>query len=181
MDVDKLLRMQKSLMDEVPHDVRPDVFSLMVKSARVIETLLTYLGSCGHKPWRPNPLDIEVRKDLMEQFLLEVERLEHLSELIPEERSVVVNPDMSRLVVSCLGVIEETIEYLVSVNTKSRKEQLEEITDILFFFLEMILLGKFTPTEIEMEYERKHAVNLERYKRGKEGDFRWDKRHKGGL
>jgi len=94
----------------------------------------------------------------------------------------------ARRMVSGLGIIEETLEYLNSTGHKpwrpkplSREEQLEEVTDILFFYLETVILGEFTWAEIEEEYIRKHAVNLERYRRAKEGDYGWDQRDKGGL
>ena len=181
MDVDNLLKMQKDLMEKVPHNVRPDVIPLMVKSVRIIETLLNYLGSCGHKPWRPIPLDPEVQKDRMEQFQLEAERFELLSELPASDRSIQADKKITRMITSSLGIIEETVEYITSINAKSRPEQLEEITDILFFYLEAIILGGFTPAEVEEEYKRKHAVNLKRYENGKMGDYSWDKRDEGVL
>ncbi len=119
MSLEKLLGMQKQLMEKVPHDVSPLTARRMVSGLGIIEETLEYLNSTGHKPWRPIPLP--------------------------------------------------------------REAQLEEITDILFFYLEMVILGDFTWQEIEEQYVLKHAINLERYKRGKEGDFGWDKRSEGGL
>lgn len=97
--------------------------------------------------------------------------------------------DTGRRMISGLGIIEETLEYLNSTGHKpwrpnplSKEDQLEEITDILFFYLEMILLSGFTWEQIKEEYVRKHAENLERYRRAKEGDYGWDKRaEKEGL
>ncbi|GAI45205.1 unnamed protein product, partial [marine sediment metagenome] len=86
----------------------------------------------------------------------------------------------TRRLIASFGVIEETLEYLDCAD-KDRPHALEEITDILFFYLELVLLGGFTWQEIEEEYVRKHAVNLERYKRAKEGDYGWNKRGKGEL
>jgi len=117
--MEKLIEMQRELMDHVPHDVDATTARRMITGLGVIEETLEYLNSTGHKPWRPIPL--------------------------------------------------------------SRKDQLEEITDILFFYLELVILGGFTWAEIEEEYVRKHAVNLERYRRAKEGDYSWDKRSEGGL
>ena len=118
--MDKLLDMQKQLMEKVPHGVTEETARRMVAGLGVIEETLEYLNSTGHKPWRPTPL--------------------------------------------------------------KREDQLEEITDILFFYLELIILSGFTWAEIEKEYTRKHAENLERYRRAKEGDYGWDKRgEKGGL
>ena len=86
-----------------------------------------------------------------------------------------------------LGVMEETHEYLNAVGRKPwrphslPKEQcLEEIVDILFYYLELVLLSGFTWSEIVEEYKRKHAENLERYERGFKGDYSWDKRGKKG-
>ena len=95
----------------------------------------------------------------------------------------------ARRMVSGLGIIEETLEYLNSTGHKpwrpnplGRKDQLEEITDILFFYLELVILGGFSWAEIEEEYIRKHAENLERYRKANEGDYGWDKRgEKEGL
>jgi len=117
--INKLLEMQKQLMEKVPHDVTPLTSRRMVSGLGIIEETLEYLNSTGHKPWRPNPLP--------------------------------------------------------------RKAQLEEITDILFFYLEMVILSTFDWAEIEEEYVRKHAVNLERYRKAKEGDYSWDERAQGGL
>jgi len=117
--VEKLIEMQKDLMAKVPHTVRPEVERSRTAGLGLIEEVLEYLNSLGHKPWRPNPLP--------------------------------------------------------------REDQLEEITDCLFFYLELIILSGFTWAEIEEEYVRKHAVNLERYRRAKEGDYGWDNRSKGGL
>jgi len=118
--LEKLLGMQQELMEKVPHGVSELTARRMVAGLGVIEEVLEYLNSTGHKPWRPNPL--------------------------------------------------------------SKKDQLEEITDVLFFYLELILLSGFKWDEIEKEYYRKHAENLERYRRAKKGDYGWDKRgEKEGL
>ncbi len=114
--MEHLINKQRQLMEEVPHDVTPLTARRMVAGLGVIEEVLEYLNSTGHKPWRPNPL--------------------------------------------------------------SREDQLEEITDILFFYLELVILGGFSWQEIEEEYVRKHAVNLERYRRAKEGDYGWNHRGK---
>jgi len=114
--VDKLLNMQKELMEKVPHGVTEEATRRMVAGLGVIEETLEYLNSTGHKPWRPIPLP--------------------------------------------------------------REDQLEEVTDILFFFLELVILGGFTWQEIEQEYRRKHAINLERYRRAREGDYKWNHRGK---
>jgi len=82
-----------------------------------------------------------------------------------------------------LGIIEETLEYLNAIGRKPwrprplhRGHQLEEVTDILFYYLELILLSGFTWDDIVIEYNRKHAINLKRYEDGAKGDFSWDDR-----
>lgn len=94
----------------------------------------------------------------------------------------------ARRMVAGLGVIEETLEYLNSTGHKpwrpiplSEADQLEEITDILFFYMELVVMSKFTWGQIETEYNRKFLVNLERYERALKGDYDWDKRSEGGL
>jgi len=117
--VEKLIEMQKVLMEKVPHGISEITGRRMVSGLGIIEETLEYLNSTGHKPWRPIPL--------------------------------------------------------------SREDQLEEIADIMFFYLELVVLSGFTWEEVEKEYYRKHAVNLERYRRAKEGDYDWNNRGKGGL
>ena len=94
----------------------------------------------------------------------------------------------ARRMVAGLGLIEETLEYLNSTGHKpwrpnplSEADQLEEITDILFFYLELIAMSGFTWGQIEAEYDIKYKINLERYRRAKNNDYRWDKRGQGGL
>ncbi len=120
------------------------------------------------------PIDLEGLLDLQKQLMAKV----------PHSISEVT----ARRMVSGLGLIEETLEYLNSTGHKpwrpmpqSEEAQLEEITDMLFFYLELIAMSGFTVDQIGKEYIRKHAVNLERYKRGKKGDYGWDDRGKGEL
>ena len=110
-----------------------------------------------------------------------------LMDKIPHKHEI---KDMHQgLVVAGFGVIEEVLEYLNTIGFKSwrplpltEEEQLEELTDILFFYLEMIILSGFTPDQVERQYHIKHGVNLERYRKAKEGDYGWDKRsEKEGL
>ncbi len=113
-----------------------------------------------------------------------IEMQQQLMEKVPHE----VSDLTARRMVSGLGIIEETLEYLNSTGHKPwrpnplpRPAQLEEITDILFFYLELIILGGFSWQEIEEEYVRKHAENLERYRRAEKGDYGWNHRDKGEL
>jgi len=82
-----------------------------------------------------------------------------------------------------VGIIEETLEYLNSIGRKPWRpialpleSQKEELVDILFYYLELILLSGFSWEEVVEEYKRKHAINLERYRKGKDGDYSWDDR-----
>lgn len=118
----------------------------------------------------------------MEQLL---EMQKQLMEKVPHDISQIT----ARRMVAGLGIIEETLEYLNSTGHKpwrpnplSEEEQLEEITDILFFYLEEVAMSGFPWERIEAMYHKKHAINLERYRKGLEGDFSWDKRgQKEGL
>ena len=80
-----------------------------------------------------------------------------------------------------MGIMEEVHEYLNSIGRKPWRptplpleQQLEEITDILFYYLELILLSGFSWEEICSEYKRKHTINLKRYSDGANGDYSWD-------
>lgn len=99
-----------------------------------------------------------------------------------------IPPELIPRVVAGLGIIEETLEYLNTLGVKSwrpyplpKPKQIEELVDGLFFHLEMMIFSEFTIEEIVAEYKRKHAVNLDRYKRAKCGDWSWDDRGKGEL
>jgi len=118
----------------------------------------------------------------MEQLL---EKQKQLMEQVPHGVSELT----ARRMVAGLGLIEETIEYLNSTGHKpwrpaplSEEEQLEEITDQLFFYLEEVILSGFSWNQIQDMYYKKHAINLDRYERAKRGDTSWDKRsEKEGL
>ena len=58
-------KMQRALMEKVPHDVRPDVERIRTSVFGIIEEALEYLNSLGHKPWRPNP---QPRNEQLEEF-----------------------------------------------------------------------------------------------------------------
>jgi len=99
----------------------------------------------------------------------------------------VIKPEHQGLVVAACGVIEEAVEYLNAIGFKSwrpnplsREEQLEELVDQFFFWMEEVILSGFTWEEVEAEYRRKHAVNLKRYEDPKKGEFGWDTRGKKG-
>lgn len=112
-----------------------------------------------------------------------IEKQKELMSHIPHGH--IIKSGHQALVVAACGVIEEVMEYLNSIGFKSwrpnplpKGEQLEELTDIVFFVAELIILSGFSWAEVEEEYVRKWKVNLERYRRAKEGDFRWDLRGK---
>jgi len=106
-------------------------------------------------------------------------RQRQLMAYVPHEVSIV---NLHRLVAG-KGLIEEVLEYLNSTGTKPwrpeplpEQSQLEELTDILFFFLELIEMSGFTLDQIETEYHRKWSVNMSRYEQGKAGNYNWDDR-----
>lgn len=177
----ELLIKQGELMEQVPHDVRPEIQGRMVVSEAIITSVLEYLGSCGHKPWRPDPLSPEIQRDkLMDAYdYLGLLIRDHVS---PPYCGPGIAQTQLRRKVSIFGIMEECLEYSAETDRDKAGPMLEEITDILFFYLELVLLSGFTWPDIVTEYHRKHAVNLERYKRGKEGDYGWDNRgEKEGL
>lgn len=115
------------------------------------------------------------------QHLLDKQRV--LMDHIPHGH--VIEQDKQASVVAGYGIIEETLEYLNSIGFKSwrpnplpQELQLEEITDILFFYLELVLFSAFSWEDIEAEYHRKWEVNMERYRKAKKGDYSWDDRGK---
>lgn len=99
-------------------------------------------------------------------------------------------PELMAHQITCgLGVIEETLEYLNAIGRKPwrptplpEEDRLEELSDILHFYLELILRSPFSWGEVVVAYKKKHQENLQRYEKGKAGDFSWDKRgEKEGL
>lgn len=185
--IDKLLELQMQLMEKVPHAVRVEVYPKMLVALEVIRSTLLYLSSCGHKPWRPNPLPGEVQERYFSKVVDAAFMLNKRPEVIstwlderPDEQGMIIHD--TRNMVSGLGVIEEVIEYLDTLAGGDRSLQLEEITDIFFFYLEQVQLSGFPWRQIEEQYVRKHAINLERYRKAEEGNYDWDKRdEKEGL
>jgi len=118
------------------------------------------------------------------EHLLEMQK--QLMEVIPHEHKI--KDEHQGTIVAAVGLVEEVMEYLNAIGFKSwrpnplsREAQLEELTDIWFFVLELVILSGFSWEEIKQEYYRKHTENLERYRRAKEGDYGWDNRGKGEL
>lgn len=113
------------------------------------------------------------------QYLLEKQKL--LMSHIPHGH--VIKEEHQPRVVAGMGIIEEVLEYLNAIGFKSWRpdpltldDQLEELTDILFFYLELVLLSGFSWGHVVRRYDRKWEENMERYRRAKEGDYGWDKR-----
>ena len=181
--IEDLIHKQEELMLKVPHTVRPDALVKMIAGARVIDTLLRFLNSTGHKPWRPIPLSPIVQEGLLKDLKEKVGTLAYIHRTTTGADKDFSNLDhYARQLISGYGIIEETLEYVNSLSDGSgRAHQLEEFTDILFFYLEQMILGGFSWAEIEEEYVRKHAVNLKRYEDSAKGDWSWDKRQEGRL
>ena len=77
-------------------------------------------------------------------------------------------PEQMAHQITCgLGIIEETMEYLNSIGRKPWRpqplpldQQLEELSDVLHFFLELILRSGFTWEQLVERYKLKHQENL---------------------
>jgi len=182
IDMAKITELQKQLMDKVPHDVTKGVYAKMSLAALLMEKTVLYLTSCGHKPWRPEPLsknEQATRLDLIVHVWAGMAQSHYAKDT--EESDSIAPLSTSRPMISGFGIIEETLEYMSARKQGDRKNQLEEITDILFFYTEQVILSGFTWADIESEYVRKHAINLKRYEDGKKGDYGWDKREEGKL
>ncbi len=178
--ITKLIELQKELMEKVPHTVRLEVYPSMIGIKDMMVKSLLYLTSLGHKPWRPDPLSPNTQINRLNSLQYSVNRLQ-------EMRHGVINlPDdhekydtWTRKLISGLGIIEETLEHLSGVADEDEENQLEEITDILFFYLEQVIMSGFTWEQIEAQYIKKHAINLKRYADAEKGDYSWDKRGEG--
>lgn len=181
--IEDIIKRQEELMLEVPHTVRSDALVKMAAGVKVIDVLLRFLGSTGHKPWRPVPLPLVVQDQLLEDLKNRVGVLAYVHHTTAgADREFSDLEHYSRQMVSALGVIEEMIEYLNSLaDGSSRQRRLEELVDVFFFYLEQVILGEFSWDEVEKEYVRKWDVNMERYRRAKEGDYEWNHRGKGSL
>lgn len=175
--MERLVEKQKQLMEYVPHDVRPDALVKMVGGIKVLDTLLRFLNSTGHKPWRPIPLSPGTQQVLLAELKGSVNALAYIQRTnLGADKDLSDQEHYSRQVVSTFGVVEEAIEYVNSLTKGGRAEQMEELTDMLFFWLEQLILSGFTWDEVVAEYFRKWDKNMERYRRAKEGDYKWDDR-----
>ena len=198
MAIEDLLKKQQELMDRVPHTVRKDAHMKMLAGVGIIDALLKYLNSTGHKPWRPVPLDDKTQEANLDEIAERLKQLRtiHIANIIiPKALDNIIDADViknvtlekmspmaARKLISALGIIEESIEYVNSDWLQDPPEhRKEELTDMLFFWLEQVLMSGFTWEQIEAEYHRKWAVNIKRYEDGKKGDYSWDKRKENGF
>ena len=173
MELQELIDKQKLLMEQVPHGLRPDLTPKVAFALSIMSELLLYLGSCGHKPWRPNPLPESTQREHLLKLNKYTSLLygEHL-----DPTSFQLDDATARRTISSLGIIEESLEYLESASHGTEAEKLEELTDMYFFLLEQTILSGFTLDQVKNEYNRKWAVNIKRYEDSKKGDTSWDKR-----
>jgi len=113
-----------------------------------------------------------------------IQELFELQKIIMERVPGGDTPEAMAHQITCgLGIIEETMEYLNSIGRKPWRpqplppdQQLEEIVDILHFFLELILRSSFAWPQVVERYKLKHQENLQRYEKAKAGDYSWDRR-----
>ena len=176
--LDNLLTKQKQLMELVPHTVRPDAAVKMRIGLKIIDILMRYLNSIGHKPWRPEPLSPLVQQGLLKE-------LKEMVGMLGFAHSTTAGADNDfskseldfRKMISAFGIIEESIEYMNSIfENHDDDHKLEELTDIYFFLLEQTAMSEFTLEQVEAEYYRKWEVNIKRYEDGAKGDWGWDDR-----
>jgi len=102
-----------------------------------------------------------------------------LMEVVPSG----IPPQVQEQMTCGIGVIEETLEYLNAIGRKPwrpyplpQEAQLEELVDILHFYVELIIRSQFSWLDIVQGYKKKHAENLERWRKGAMGDYSWDER-----
>jgi len=181
-DIDILIDKQKQLMAYVPHELKPGAATRMAVGIKIMDALLRYLNSTAHKPWRPIPLPKEEQDKIMDELLDRVTLLNSLKDFGFSEGTLEGRGEhFNRQMVSTFGIIEESIEYFNAVVEGEESSKLEELTDIVFFFLEQVILSGFTIEQIINQYHKKWKVNMARYDAAKAGDYRWDDRKKGKL
>ena len=170
---------QQELMDRVPHDLNPYQEKNMVHAMSFLSKFYEYLNSTGHKPWRPKPLPLHQRVAMRDgaDSAYTVFKLDSLSP------TTALTAEQQRIMVSCHGMIEESIEFFETFMdpNKTEADKVEEYTDILFFFTEAGITAGITPEQLMAEYSRKWDVNIGRYEALEKGDTSWDKRGEKGL
>ena len=171
---------QMELMRTVPHPLTPSGAVLSSDAIKIIDNLMKFINACGRKPWRPNPLpDNEIGQYLTE-FLTSATGI---AQDYIDKTGVENDPKLNRLMVSSLGIIEESIETFNESQASpiDRPAMLTEQTDMIFFYLEMMIELGFTWKDIQEEYYRKWEINMKRYSDALKGDFSWDRRADGSL
>jgi len=176
--MEDIIKKQKLLMDSVPHPLTPENASISYNMVDVIEKLILYANSLGRKPWRPEPLSEEKQKEYKDEV-----KFSFFNMLVQAKQGEKLqsSEEENRMMVSALGIIEETIECFRECvvghpNKPNRPKTLEEYVDILFFWAELGIENQFSWQEIKREYDRKWAVNMKRYADSKKGDNSWDDR-----
>ena len=108
--MDEIRDKQVMLMESVPHPLRQDAMDRMHAAKKLIEGILVYLNSTGHKPWRPNPLPQEEQTARLLGVIDSFSALAglHTRPATPEMMNDSVG---SRMLVSTFGGIEECIEF----------------------------------------------------------------------
>jgi len=130
---------------------------------------------CPHYQFKPEYPAASFKPDTIEELF-------SMQQVIMDHVPGGDTPEAMAHQITCgLGIIEETMEYLNSIGRKPWRpvplppeKQLEELVDILHFYLELILRSPFDWGDLVIEYKRKHAINLQRYEAGSRGDFSWD-------
>jgi phosphoribosyl-ATP pyrophosphohydrolase len=84
--------------------------------------------------------------------------------------------------ISTLGIIEEALEFYqeMDIVQPDMEKALEEITDILFFYMVSMIGANITWEQIIERYQTKWKENMGRYRKLEAGDTSWDKRSEKG-
>jgi len=104
------------------------------------------------------------------------------SEIINKQPNpLVIPPELQPIMIAANGLMEEVHEYINSLGIKPwrpnplpEESQLEELVDVLFFYLEMVHFSPFTWERIIAKYHEKWKINMERYRKAVAGDYSWD-------
>lgn len=175
--MEHILPKQQELIDKVPHAVSPHNVLLCDDGLEIMRNLLILLNAYGRKPWRPNKLD---EKEIL---IAENDYTESLQMLMSDQNTPRAELPFSdkpqRIMTSVLGVIEEALEFYHSYKNNEEDNQLIELTDIIFFYAELMLNKGYTWDQIKSTYDKKWAENMSRYEKAEHGDYSWDKRQGG--
>jgi phosphoribosyl-ATP pyrophosphohydrolase len=187
IDMNQILDKQKQLEEKAPHKVTSTSYRLMKKSITEIQALLVFINSTGRKPWRPNPLPFKEIAEKERQLLMaQDDLLEFWEESVRDKGTSIYASHEDRkthLMILTLGIIEEALEFYqdASAETPDQAKVLEEITDILFFYMVGMLQTGLTWEDIIKRYHLKWEENMGRYQKLEVGDTSWDKRSEKGA